>query len=50
MSKKTPMTGKDASRIQRAASQQSGGKVGKDSFASRAQRAAAKNGAAGKKK
>ena len=39
---KTAMTKQDASRIQRATAQKHGGKVPKDSFASRAQAAADK--------
>ena len=44
MAKGKGMTGKSASRIQSAGSKRAGGKVSKGSFASRAQRAAAKNG------
>ena len=44
MAKSKGMTGKAASRIQSAGSKRGGGKVSKGSFASRAQRAAAKNG------
>jgi len=40
---KTLMTPKAASRIQSATAKQNGGQVSKGSFASRAQRAAAKN-------
>jgi len=40
---KTPMTPKAASRIQSATAKANGGSVPKGSFASRAQRAAAKN-------
>jgi len=40
---KTPMTSKAASRIQSATAKANGGSVLKGSFASRAQRAAAKN-------
>ena len=40
---KTPMTSKAASRIQSATAKANGGSVPKGSFASRAQRAAAKN-------
>jgi hypothetical protein len=41
--KKNPMTLKDAARIQSAEAKKNGGMVPKGSFASRAQRAAAKN-------
>jgi hypothetical protein len=40
---KEEMKPKDASRIQRAESKKNDGKVSKDSFAARAQRAAEKN-------
>lgn len=41
--KSTPMTSSRASAIQSASAKQAGGKVRSGSFASRAQRAAAKN-------
>ncbi|KAG5181680.1 hypothetical protein JKP88DRAFT_278654 [Tribonema minus] len=41
--KPTPITPADASRIQSAEAQKSGGKVAQDSWASRAQSAAARN-------
>ncbi len=41
--KATPMTPKDASRIQAAEARKNNGKVEKGSFAARAQSAAAKN-------
>lgn len=41
MAKKTPMTPKAAARIQRAEALKHGGAVATDSFAARAQRAAA---------
>lgn len=41
--KTTPMTPEDAARVQSSEAKASGGGVSKDSFASRAQRAAAKN-------
>jgi len=41
---KTPMTSKAAARIQSATAKSNGGKTPKGSFASRAQRAAAKKG------
>lgn len=44
MAKSGKMTSKAAARIQSASAKSSGGKVSKGSFASRAQRAAAKNG------
>jgi hypothetical protein len=40
---KVPMTKEDASRIQSSEARKKGGKVEKDSFASRAQKAAEKN-------
>lgn len=40
---KTEMTKEDAARIQSNEARQNGGKVDKDSFAARAQRAAEKN-------
>ena len=43
MAKGNGMTGKAASRIQSGGANRGGGKVPKGSFASRAQRAAAKN-------
>lgn len=43
MAKSGKMSGKAAARIQRATAKGSGGKVGKGSFASRAQSAAARN-------
>jgi len=45
---KTPMTSKAAARIQSATAKANGGKVAKGSFASRAQRAAAKNSSKGR--
>ena len=45
---KTEMTKEDAARIQRAEAKKHGGGVEKGSFPARAQRAAAKNEAAGK--
>ena len=47
-SSKTKMTLTDAARIQSTEAKQNGGKVSKDSFASRAQRAAARNSKGGK--
>ena len=44
MAKAKGMTGKAASRIQSSGAKRGGGKTSKGSFASRAQRAAAKNG------
>ena len=44
MAKSKGMTSKAASRIQSARAKRVGGKVSKGSFASRAQRAAAKSG------
>lgn len=41
--KKTKMTSKDATRIQKANAKRNGGKVAKGSFAARAMKAAAKN-------
>ncbi|MCP4134844.1 MAG: hypothetical protein GY754_27970 [bacterium] len=41
--KSKPITPKDAARIQRGTAKKNGGKVPKNSFASRAQRAAEKN-------
>ena len=43
MAKSNKMTPKAAARIQSAQAKKSGGKVSKNSFAARAQRAAAKN-------
>ncbi|QSX39782.1 hypothetical protein [Shewanella cyperi] len=45
---KTPMTPEAAARIKSNEAKQNGGKVGKDSFSARADRAAAKNQKAGK--
>ena len=45
---KTPMTPKAAARIQGQAAKQNGGKVSRDSFAARAQSAAANNQKKGK--